>query len=142
MRNPQIAGKVRRGIERQEFLTRGAALVVGGSTALAMFFKSPTEAYASNCSYYGQYNGFGCFCASTPSCPGGCPNGNCGSLRKRCTYWAQPNSEGNYCWCSQPCYQGSSQVKYVCCDCWTGGSGGCSSGLESQKCVCKKGYTL
>jgi hypothetical protein len=140
MAEVELASAIRRGIERSEFLKRSAAVIVGGSTAVAMFFKSPTQAYASNCSVYGTVSTWGCFCASTPTCSG-CSNGNCaGSLRKRCTYWTTPNSEGNYCWCSLPCYQGSFQVRYVCCDCWTGGSGGCSSG--SGTCVCKTGYSV
>jgi hypothetical protein len=120
-------------------------LVVGGALAspLVLF---EGRAYATQCTQVGHISTWGCNCASTPTCSASrCTTaGGCSSpARRRCDYWGAAEPGGNYCWCSLTCNRGGGFVGYyVCCDCWTGGSGGCSAAGGSSRCICKHFHCL
>jgi hypothetical protein len=138
----RIAEGFRRTISRRALLSKAMRMtfVVGAGTAGALW--QADVASAANCGYYGHCGtggcGYGCVCNPQRAWCGfsGCSNGNCagGTYRPRCDAWHNANNEGNYCWCSDTCYNGSTLGFYTCCDCWSGGSGGCGSG--TSKCLC------
>ncbi len=136
----KITRALTHGITRRTVFQRSAraALVVGGALAAPMALFTG-KATASNCGIYGEVGTWGCYCApETPRCGGNlCCNGNCCSpLRRRCTYWTQENNNGQMCWCSLTCNYSGTVGRYHCCDCWTGGSGGCTEANGASKCLC------
>jgi hypothetical protein len=133
-----VAG-LARAISRRRFLHNLARWGLGAGVALSTpFTLFQGRAQASTCSVSGAVSTWGCSCnPDTALCSSGCSSGTCGgSLRKRCNYWTTAEADGNYCWCSLTCCRGNClKGYYVCCDCWSGGSGGCDSG--TGPCVCR-----
>lgn len=134
-----LAMQLTRSISRRRFLHGLARWGLGVGVALAApltLFQGRAE--ATTCSVYGPTSTWGCSCnPNTPVCSSGCSStGSCGTNRKRCTFWTTAESDGNYCWCSTTCcHSGCRKAYYVCCDCWSGGSGGCGSGTGA--CLCR-----
>lgn len=130
---------VAKALNRRQVLqnTMRAVLAAGMGTSLAAF--GPVgDASAATCGV-GAVARWGCSCAGTQSCSG-CSNGYCsGTLRPRCTDWPL-GSSGNACWCSLTCDYSCTRGYYSCCDCWTGGSGGCGSGTGA--CICRQYHSV
>lgn len=126
----QIAASFSRAVTRRRFLQRamGATLVFGTSASAAGLFAKSARAGACG---VGHVATWGCFCASTQTCPGG--NADCAGLRRRCDAW----TTFPYCWCSLVCCIGSGRGYYSCCDCWTAGSGGCGCACGGAPCIAK-----
>jgi hypothetical protein len=130
--------RMTRSISRRRFLHDLARWGLGAGVVLATGFNFPLRAQAASCSKVGVVSTWGSQCNNTTLCGSACSSGNCNTLRKRCTQWTSAESNGNYCWCSQTaCRSGCRKGYYVCCDCWTGGSGGCGTGTSQQRCICR-----
>jgi hypothetical protein len=137
--------RMSRSITRRKFLMRAmrGGLVVGAALSGPLTFMTG-RADAAVCSANGTVTTWGKTCnTGTPSCSG-CSDGKCVSpLRKRCTYWKQGNVEdGQYCWCSTTGCAGSCRGYYTCCDCWSGGSGGCGTAGGGTSCACKEFHAV
>ena len=125
-----------RRLTRRRFISRGALVLVGAGTVLAhplSMFRPDAASAFTGCDFIADT--WGCYCAGTAGC-GSCSGEGC-SGRKRCNYWTGAGSNGNYCWCSSVCYNGSLLGYYSCCDCWSGGSGGCSTSGGGSACICR-----
>jgi hypothetical protein len=134
----RIAIGVSRVMTRRRFFgnTLRTSLALGGALATPWVMFDQRRAEAASCGPTKQYSR-PCDCASTAACPSvNCYDGGCNGIRKRCNAWTSADSTGNYCWCSPQCCYSCVRGYYVCCDCWTGGSGSCATG--SGACICSK----
>lgn len=134
----RITAGFRKAVTRRTLLQRCLRFTLAAGTATALTMRWPSSAYASNCSYYGAVASWGCYCASTPECPGSICNdrGNVIAYHKRCDAWEQPNSRGQYCWCSQTCHHGGPYIgHYVCCDGYVQAGSGCRR--SATPCICR-----
>lgn len=107
-----ITEEFTRGLNRRSFLKRGAAVLFGAVSGIALGAPwTKSVAYAISCDNYSVYNycnfiaGY-CSGCSGSTCPGGTPS-NCGG-------WA------NGCWCTQTSCQLGNTVYFECCDCKVG----------------------
>lgn len=127
----RVAVLFSRAITRSRFLQKGLryGVALGAATTGTLF--GARVARAGSCGV-GVRSDWGCYCASTMTCPGG-PADCAPDFRRRCTRW----TSFPYCWCSLTCCYPFGFGYYSCCDCWTGGSGDCGTPSSGEPCVAK-----
>jgi hypothetical protein len=138
-----VASAVRNVTSRRVFISQTMRWIVGASVVFGSLAVPEMAEGASLCGDNTDISTFGCTChSSTPNCglinASLCSGASVKAGHQRCNYWSDSVS-GQHCWCSVPCYNGSTLGYYSCCDGWSSATSNCHN-AGGKACLCPYFY--